>query len=243
MIRESIIKACEGDITKWPVVALHAFWADCITTRKATGYSPFYMAHRIEPTLPFDLTLATFLIPYIAKPLQMEELIAICAWQLQKREDDLAAILSNVLRSRFKSVRQFEKTHASTIRDHNFKPSTLVLVRNSSIETDLGRKSKPRYYGPMVVICRTPNGSYRLAELDGAISKLRYAAFRLVPYLARSQTTVPVTRLIEREDLVKIYLDEDGADENLERGEGEGPKEEQADRGRVLRSGRVTRGL
>src|SRR6266702_8094540 len=137
MIRESIIKACEGDITKWPVVALHAFWADCITTRKATGYSPFYMAHRIEPTLPFDLTLATFLIPYIAKPLQMEELIAIHARQLQKHEDNLAAILSNVLHSRFESVRQFEKTHVSTIHNHNFKPGALVLVRNSSIETNL----------------------------------------------------------------------------------------------------------
>jgi len=201
------------------------------------------MAHGIEPTLPFDLTLATFLVPYIAKPLQTEELIAIRTRQLQKREDDPAAILSNVLRSRFESVRQFEKTHASTICDHNFKPGALVLVRNSSIKTDLGRKSKPRYYGPMVVIRRTPNGSYRLAELDGAISKLQYAAFHLVPYLARSQTTVPVTRLIKREDLVKIYLDEDGADENLERGEGEGPEEEQADQGRVLRSGRVTHGL
>ncbi len=151
------------------------------------------MAHRIEPTLPFDLTLTTFLVPYIAKPLQMEELIAIHARQLQKHEDNLAAILSNVLHSRFESVRQFEKTHVSTIHNHNFKPGALVLVRNSSIETNLGRKSKPQYYRPMVVICQTPNSSYRLAELDGTISKLRYTAFHLVPYLVRSQTTVPVT--------------------------------------------------
>jgi len=236
-IRESIVKACNGDITKWPVVAPHAFWADRVTTRKATGYSPFYMAHGVEPTLPFDLTLATFLIPDIAKPLTTEELVAVRARQLQKREDDLAAIRDSVLRSRFESVQQFEKAHAATIRNHDFKPGALVLVRNSSTETDLGRKTKPRYYGPMVVIRRTPNGSYRLAELDGAVSKLRYAAFRLVPYHARSRTSIPVTRLIEREDLIKIHLDEDTAEEDPE-GEAEEGVEEQETQGRVLRSGR-----
>ena len=233
-IRESIVKACQGEIHKWPVVAPHAFWADRVTTRKSTGHSPFYMAHGTEPTLPFDLTLATFLIPDIAKPLPTSELIAIRTRQLEKREEDLAAILSNILRSRYESVRQFEKAHAATIQNHDFKPGALVLVRNSSIETDLGRKTKPRYYGPMVVVRRTQNGSYRLTELDGAVSKLRYAAFRLVPYHARSRSSIPVTRLIEREELIKIHLDEDQAEESSE-GEIDNVEE-----GRVLRSGRKT---
>jgi hypothetical protein len=62
----------------------------------------------------------------------------------------------------------------------------------------------------MVVVRRTPNGSYRLAELDGTVSKLRFAAFRLVPYHAHSRTLIPVTHLVERATLAKIYLDEDG---------------------------------
>ena len=86
----------------------------------------------------------------------------------------------------------------------------------------------------MVVIRRTPNGLYRLAELDSAISKLRYAAFRLVPYHARSRSSIPVTRLIEHEELIKIHLDEDQAEENAE-GEIDNVEE-----GRVLRSGRKT---
>jgi transposase InsO family protein len=226
-IRESIVKACEGNISKWPTVAPHAFWADRATTRKSTGHSPFFMAHGTEPILPFDITLATFLVPDIAKPLSTTELIAIRTCQLQKREADLATIHDNILRSRFQSVQQFERQYEKTIRDYDFKPGTLVLVRNSSIETDLGRKSKPRYFGPMVVVRRTPNGSYRLAELDGAVSKLRFAAFQLVPYHARSRTSIPVTRLVEREDLVKIYLemDEDGAEEDTGGvDEGDGPE-------------------
>ena len=41
-ICESIVKACEGNIAKWPVVAPYAFWADWATTHKSTGHSLFY---------------------------------------------------------------------------------------------------------------------------------------------------------------------------------------------------------
>ena len=59
----------------------------------------------------------------------------------------------------------------------------------------------------MVVLRKTRNGAYRLAELDGAISKLRYAAFRLVPYFARSCSSIPVTRVIDRDDLAEVVQD------------------------------------
>jgi hypothetical protein len=208
-IRESIIKACEGNASKWPSVAPYAFWADRATTRKSTGHSPFYMAHGIEPVLPFDITLATFLVPNLTYKLSTADLIATRTRQLQRREDDLAAIHSNVLKSRFESVRQFERQFENTIRDYNFGPGTFVLVRNSSVESDLGRKSKPRYIGPMVVLRRSQNGSYRLAELDGTVSNLRFAAFRLVPYHTRSRSSIPVTRLVDRDDLACANGDED----------------------------------
>jgi hypothetical protein len=62
----------------------------------------------------------------------------------------------------------------------------------------------------MVIIRRTPNGLYRLAKLDGTVLKLHFATFHLVPYYARSYTSIPVTCLVEHATLAKIYLDEDG---------------------------------
>ncbi|OAX31891.1 hypothetical protein K503DRAFT_674618, partial [Rhizopogon vinicolor AM-OR11-026] len=35
-IRDSLVKACDGDITQWPTLMPHIFWADRITTRKST---------------------------------------------------------------------------------------------------------------------------------------------------------------------------------------------------------------
>ncbi len=72
------------------------------------GHTPFFMAHGVEPILPFDITLAMFLVPNIAKPLPTSELLAICARQLQKCNEDLTAIHNNVLKCRFESVRQFK---------------------------------------------------------------------------------------------------------------------------------------
>jgi hypothetical protein len=170
------------------------------------------MAHGVKPILPFDITLATFLVLNIATPLATEELLAIHTRQLQRCKADLAAIHANILHSCFDSVQQFEHTFKNTIHDHDFKPGALILVCNSSIETDLGHKTKPRYFGLMVVVRRTPNGTYQLAELDGAISRLHYAAFHLVPYHACSRTSIPVTHLIECEELMKIYCDGDNPD-------------------------------
>lgn len=207
-IRDSLVKACADDPSKWPALAPHIFWADRATTRKSTGYSPFYMAHGVEPILPFDITLATFLVPDLCHPLSTADLLTARARQLQIRQADLDQIHARVLKSRHASVRHFEKQFQHTIKDHDFGPGSLVLVRCAGADADLVNKTKPRYFGPMVVIRRTRNGAYRLAELDGAVSKLRYAAFRLVPYYSRSQSYIPVTRILDREDLAAVVEEE-----------------------------------
>ena len=109
---------------------------------------------------------------------------------------------------RIVTVCQFERQFENTISSYDFKPGDLVLVRNSASESDLSCKTKPRYLGPMVVIRHSHTGSYRLAELDGAVSKLHYAAFRLVPYLARSHASIPITRLLDRDNLITVVEEE-----------------------------------
>jgi len=143
------------------------------------------MAHGVEAVLPLDIAEATYLLPPLDVPASTEDLIEHCAQQLQKRPEDLREMSARVLKARKQSAAQFVKRFSSTIQDFNFEVRSLVLVCNSRIEKELNCKTKPRFLGPMVVVHHTKGGAYILAELNGAISRLRYTAFRIIPYLAR----------------------------------------------------------
>ena len=196
-VREALMKTADGDENKWPLVAHAVFWAERITVTGSTGHSPYYMAHGVEPLLPFDISEATYLMGPLDTPMSEAELIAIRARQLQKRPEDLEKIKERIWESRKVSARRFERTFERNIVSREHDPGALVLVRNSRTNLELNRKTKPRYLGPYVVIRRTTKGAYVLSELDGTVSKMRYAAFRIVPYLARSHVTVPLRPLVE----------------------------------------------
>ena len=178
-------------------MAASVFWAEWVTIQKSTGYSPFYLAHGVEPLLPFDLAEATYLAPKLDSLMSTEELIAQRAIMLQKRPEDLLRVRECVLKARWESVKQLEKTMKNKIHDYDFKPGSLVVVRNSKFDKTLSDKTKPRYFGPMVVVKRTKGGSYVLGEMDGSLSKLRFAAFRLFPYQPRDIKAVPVTKFVD----------------------------------------------
>lgn len=188
-VREAITKVCDGDVKKWPTVTHAVFWAERITTHRGLGHSSYYIAHGVEPLLPFDISEATYMVPP-QSDMTTTELIALRARQLEKRQPDLDRIHDRVLRARFASIRQFEKKYTETIRTYKFKVGDLVLVRNSRVEMSLDRKMKPRWIGPMIIARQTTGGSYVLAEMDGSISRLRFAAFRVIPYHARKHLAI-----------------------------------------------------
>ena len=183
--RECLMKLSADSDSPWPNHVYHAIWAERVTIQRTTGYSPYYMVHGVHPLLPFDITEQTFLHPFPGTRVSSADLLAVRARALQRRPADLARIHDLVLQARFRSVAHFVHLHQHTIHDYDFPPGALVLVRNSAIEVEHSRKSKPKYLGPMIVVRRTRGGAYILAEPSGAISALRYAAFRVIPYHPR----------------------------------------------------------
>jgi hypothetical protein len=182
-VREAIIKTCKGDEMRWNQVVHSVFWVECVTIQKAMGLLPYFMMHGVKPIFPFDLAEAMFLVPLERRgALMTTELIAWHVRQLQKHTEDLEAIRERVIAVRFTSIREFERRFHANIKLHDFQPGAYVLVCNSKVEYELSKKTKPHYLGPMVVVCHTKGGSYMLAKLDGAISKLQFAAFRVISY-------------------------------------------------------------
>jgi hypothetical protein len=60
----------------------------------------------------------------------------------------------------------------------------------------------------MLIIRKTHNGAYCLTELDGAVLKLHYTTFQLIPYHACSQTFIPVTHVLDQDNLTRVVQEE-----------------------------------
>ncbi len=199
-VREAIMKTVKDSPAQWPSVAHTIFWAECVTVQKSTGHTPYFLVHGTEPLFPFHIAEAMFLLPPLDRPIETSDLLALRGMQLWLRQQDLQDIQDRVLKARFRSIEDFKIRFANTIKDYDFQPGSLVLVRNKAVETSHSRKQEPRYLGPYAVVKRTGGGSYFLTELDGALCKRPFAAFRLVPYFPRSKLSVPVTKVISASD-------------------------------------------
>ena len=215
IIRESIVKACKGQISQWPGKVHIAFFADKITITRSTGFSPFFLLYGVEPVLPLDLFEATFLVQGFTDNMSTEDLLALRIRQLEKREEDLDRAARLLAEMRFKSKEQFERRFAKRISTHEFNPGDFVLMRNSQVEKEMNRKTKSRYLGPFVIIQHTQGGAYDLREVNGGVKRNKVAAFRLVPYIARDTEALQklVSEWIEDKEEEEEERDDDADNE------------------------------
>jgi len=62
----------------------------------------------------------------------------------------------------------------------------------------------------MVVVRRSRNGAYILAEVNGTVSRLKFAAFHLIPYHPCSQKYLEITEFVDQRDLEGVETEEEG---------------------------------
>jgi hypothetical protein len=222
ILRESIVKACEkgrnGVILKWPIHLPMAVFAHNVTVSAATGYSPYYLVHGVEPTLALDLAEQTLMTEGYRANMSTIELLTQRIRHLMMLPEDVQKAAKTLQKARMRSKAQFMSRYEHKIQNKIFKQNDLVLVRNTAIDMSLTRmKTEPRYLGPYRVEMKTTQGNYVLAELNGTVLARPIAKFRVIPYFARrSPEMMEILRNVQAEE------EEESENEGSESGEDNG---------------------
>ena len=181
-LKDTLVKLCGTDGKKWRSYLPLVLFADRISTKRTTGYSPFELILGQSPVLPVDLELETYLGIDWEKVVTTEDLLEARVKQLENRDVVLQEAYSKQQDSRQQSVDYWNSK--KKLREP-LEKGQLLLVYNKSLDSQWGKLFENKWNGPYRIKTQNPGGSYSLEELDGTEITRNFASSQVKPYYSR----------------------------------------------------------
>jgi len=182
-LNASITKSCFGSVvdcfegadlielkSKWTLYFYAALWADRVTVKKSTGFSPYYLMFGQHCMLPIELDAVTWFISEWKSEMSTNDLLAARARQMARRDEDLEIAIDKLKKARLNNKKDFDKT--KRLRPEPILVDDLVILFESQFESRISRKFRNLWTGPYRVVEVRSDGSYLISQLDNSASEV-----------------------------------------------------------------------
>src|SRR5260370_9780732 len=203
---ESMWRVLKGKMDEWPSLMGYALWADQVTMKKNTDYSPYFLLYGQYPLMPFDVTDQMLHPLHWPSVTIMKELLAMRICQLMQCEEYLDKSAVKNFEARNHAAQTYNQRHSGRMRCGEYKPGEFVLASNECQHFQHDLKCQPRWFGPYIVVKHRESGAFILQELDGTLMKQPIAWKHIKLYHYR-RNTEPVMK-----SLLTIPEDEEETD-------------------------------
>lgn len=165
----AIWKSCGKKASHWSKWFLPSLWADRVSTRRTTGFSPYHLLYGTPHIFPFDITESTwYTIPWEEVNSRID-LLTVRMEQIAQLRLDRTQAAKKTIQARMQSALDYAKRNQHRLSNRKFRKGEMVIVSKKRFPTKEGsrKKSDESWAGPYRIHSITLSGSYKIMELDG----------------------------------------------------------------------------
>jgi transposase InsO family protein len=156
---ESMLAKYVGKVThRWDEYVDQALFACRIREHSVTKKSPFYLVYGKEPIIPGDTTYP-FLYEDNRDPIVADQLA-------DKVAEELGFQRFKAAERQIHAAQTMQKRWNEKVKERPLKQNDIVLIRNEQ-----RKKFEAQWLGPYKIVYTAPNGTYRLADLQGNLKQ------------------------------------------------------------------------
>jgi hypothetical protein len=183
-------------------------WADRVTTRRTTGFSPYYLLYGRPHLFPFNISDETWYTIDWHGIETTEDLLIVRALQIRKMHVDRRAAADKNARARIQAAKDYATRHAGRLVSGLYAKGELVLIalKGPGIIRGSGLpKSADSWAGPFKINKKFQSGSYQLKELDGTKIRGSIPAGHLKPFYTKHNPTTYDSASYEAESSEELH--------------------------------------